>query len=37
MRALENNMIIHVGYVKSNPLGIDTEKDFFKVKRAMEN
>ena len=37
LRALENNMIIHVGYVKSNPLGIDTEKDFFKVKRAMEN
>ena len=36
MRALENNMKIHVGHIKSNPLGIDTEKDFLKVKKSME-
>jgi len=36
MRALENNMKIHVGHIKSNPLGIDTEKDFLEVKKSME-
>ena len=36
MRALENNMKIHVGYIKSNPLGIDTEKDFIEIKKIME-
>ena len=36
MRALENNMKIHVGHIKSNPLGIDTEKDFLAVKKSME-
>ena len=36
MRALENNMKIHVGYIKSNPLGIDTEKDFLQIKEIME-
>ena len=36
MRVLENNMKIHVGYVKSNPLSIDTEEDFLEVKKVME-
>ena len=36
MIALEINMIIHVGHIKSNPLGIDTEKDFLEVKKSME-
>jgi len=36
MRVLENNMKIHVGHIKSNPLGIDTEKDFLEVKKIME-
>ena len=36
MRALENNMKIHVGHMQSSPLGIDTEKDFLKVKKSME-
>jgi len=36
MRALENDMKIHVGYVNSNPLSIDTEKDFLEVKKVME-
>ncbi len=36
MRVLENNMSIHVGHIKSNPLGIDTEKDFIDVKKIME-
>tara|TARA_Y100001970_G_C14012834_1_gene739390 strand:- start:125 stop:859 length:735 start_codon:yes stop_codon:yes gene_type:complete len=36
MRILEDKMKIHVGYIKSNPLGIDTEQDFKKVKKVME-
>ena len=36
MRALENNMKIHVGHMRSSPLGIDTEKDFLEVKKSME-
>jgi len=36
MRVLENDMRIHVGYINSNPLSIDTEKDFLEVKRIME-
>tara|TARA_B100000929_G_scaffold279437_1_gene256588 strand:+ start:2284 stop:3018 length:735 start_codon:yes stop_codon:yes gene_type:complete len=36
MRALENNMKIHVGHIQSSPLGIDTEKDFLEVKKSME-
>ncbi len=35
MRVLENDMRIHVGYINSNPLSIDTEKDFLEVKRIM--
>ncbi len=36
MRILENKMKIHVGYIKSNPLGIDTQQDFNQVKKDME-
>jgi 3-deoxy-manno-octulosonate cytidylyltransferase (CMP-KDO synthetase) len=36
LRALENNMSIHVGYIKSSPLSVDTEEDFIKVKKIME-
>ena len=37
LRALENNMIIHVGYVNSSPLSVDTENDLIEVKKIMEN
>ena len=37
LRALENNMSIHVGYVKHSPLSVDTEKDLIEVKKIMEN
>jgi 3-deoxy-manno-octulosonate cytidylyltransferase (CMP-KDO synthetase) len=37
LRALENNMSIHVGYVKSSPLSVDTEEDLIEVKKIMEN
>jgi len=37
LRALENNMSIHVGFVKSSPLSVDTKQDLIKVKRLMEN
>jgi CMP-2-keto-3-deoxyoctulosonic acid synthetase len=30
-------MSIHVGYVKSSPLSVDTNKDLIEVKRIMEN
>ena len=36
LRALENNMSIHVGYIKSSPLSIDTEEDLKEVKNLME-
>jgi 3-deoxy-manno-octulosonate cytidylyltransferase (CMP-KDO synthetase) len=37
LRALENNMTIHVGYIKSSPLSVDTKSDLIKLKRLMEN
>ena len=37
LRALENNMSIHVGYIKSSPLSIDTEEDLIEIKKIMEN
>ena len=37
LRALENNMSIHVGYISSSPLSVDTEKDLIEVKKLMEN
>tara|TARA_B110001452_G_C15106953_1_gene385899 strand:- start:136 stop:873 length:738 start_codon:yes stop_codon:yes gene_type:complete len=36
LRALENNMSIHVGYVETSPLSVDTEEDLIEVKRIME-
>ena len=36
LRALENNMSIHVGYIKSSPLSVDTEEDLTEVKILME-
>ena len=37
LRALENNMSIHVGYINSSPLSVDTKNDLIKVKKIMEN
>jgi len=36
LRALENGMNIHVGYIKSSPLSVDTERDLFEVKKLMK-
>ena len=37
LRALENNMSIHVGYIDSSPLSVDTNNDLIEVKKLMEN
>jgi 3-deoxy-manno-octulosonate cytidylyltransferase (CMP-KDO synthetase) len=37
LRALENSMSIHVGYVETSPLSVDTEEDLIEVKKLMEN
>ena len=37
LRALENDMSIHVGYINSSPLSVDTQKDLIEVKKIMEN
>ena len=37
LRALENGMSIHVGYIKSPPLSVDTEDDLIKIKQLIEN
>ena len=36
LRALENNMKIHVGYTLSSPLSVDTEEDFNNIKELMK-
>ena len=36
LRALENDMSIHVGYTKSPPLSVDTEKDLIEVQKLMK-
>ena len=36
LRALENDMSIHVGYVKTSPLSVDTEEDLIEIKKLME-
>ena len=36
MRALENNMKIHVGLVNSIPLSVDTEEDLQEIKKLVE-
>tara|TARA_B100000029_G_C17267254_1_gene848459 strand:+ start:35 stop:769 length:735 start_codon:yes stop_codon:yes gene_type:complete len=37
MRAMENNMIIKVGFTDSMPLSVDTEEDLKKIKKEMKN
>ncbi|MDC0525036.1 3-deoxy-manno-octulosonate cytidylyltransferase [Pelagibacteraceae bacterium] len=37
LRALENDISIHVGYIKSSPLSVDTKNDLIEVKKIMEN
>jgi len=37
LRALENKMSIHVGFIKSSPLSVDTKNDLIEVKKIMEN
>ena len=36
LRAMENDMSIHVGYINSSPLSVDTNQDLIKVKKIME-
>ncbi len=36
LRAMENNLPIHVGYINSSPLSVDTEKDLIKLQKLME-
>ena len=36
LRAMENGMSIHVGYVDSSPLSVDTEQDLEKIKKIMK-
>ncbi len=36
LRALENSMTIHVGYINSSPLSVDTKNDLMEVKKIME-
>tara|TARA_B100000886_G_scaffold339309_1_gene304389 strand:+ start:887 stop:1621 length:735 start_codon:yes stop_codon:yes gene_type:complete len=37
LRAIDNGMSIHVGYVNSLPLSVDTEKDLVNIKKLMED
>jgi 3-deoxy-manno-octulosonate cytidylyltransferase (CMP-KDO synthetase) len=37
LRALENDMSIHVGFINSSPLSVDTANDLIEVKKIMEN
>jgi len=37
LRALENNMSIHVGCITASPLSVDTEEDLIEIKKIMEN
>ena len=36
LRALENSMSIHVGYINSSPLSVDTKSDLIEVRKIME-
>jgi 3-deoxy-manno-octulosonate cytidylyltransferase (CMP-KDO synthetase) len=36
LRALENSMTIHVGYINSSPLSVDTKNDLREVRKIME-
>ena len=37
LRALENDISIHVGYINSSPLSVDTKNDLIQVKKIMKN
>jgi len=37
LRAIENSMTIHVGYINSSPLSVDTKNDLISVRKMMEN
>ena len=36
LRALENSMSIHVGYINSSPLSVDTKNDLTEVRKIMK-
>ena len=36
MRAMENNMVVKVGLIRSMPLSVDTEEDLKKIKKEIE-
>ena len=36
LRALENSMTIHVGYINSSPLSVDTKNDLIEIRKIME-
>ena len=36
LRAIENNMTIHVGFIESSPLSVDTEEDLKEVEKLMK-
>ena len=36
LRAFENSMTIHVGYISSSPLSVDTKNDLVEVRKIME-
>ena len=36
LRAMENGMSIHVGYINSSPLSVDTEQDLIKIRDLMK-
>ncbi len=36
LRALENSMTIHVGYINSSPLSVDTKSDLMEVRKIIE-
>ena len=37
LRAMENDMLVHVGCINSSPLSVDTEKDLINIKKLMKN
>ena len=36
MRALENSMTIHVGFINSSPLSVDTKNDLMEIREIMK-
>ena len=36
LRALEHKMSIHVGYIDTCPLSVDTEEDLIEIRKIME-